>query len=135
MRIGQGLRPSTWGRKYYTDADALIDDAEIDAVYIATPPDSHLFYALKVASAGKACCIEKPLAPNYEESKKIALAFKKNNIPLFVAYYRRSLPRFTKIREWLLNHAIGDVSTSTGTSVNHPMRWIYPVVTIGVLIR
>ena len=44
--------------KYYTDADALIDDAEIDAVYIATPPDSHLFYALKVASAGKACCIE-----------------------------------------------------------------------------
>ena len=95
--------------KYYTDADALIDDAEIDAVYIATPPDSHLFYALKVASAGKACCIEKPLAPNYEESKKIALAFKKNNIPLFVAYYRRSLPRFTKVREWLLNHAIGDV--------------------------
>ena len=47
---------------WFSDADALIQHPEIDAVYIATPPDSHLFYALKVAAAGKICCVEKPMA-------------------------------------------------------------------------
>lgn len=80
--------------KYYTQADALINDPEIDAVYIATPPDTHLLYALKVADAGKPCCIEKPLTPSYSESLKIYETFRDKNIPLFTAYYRRSLPRF-----------------------------------------
>ncbi len=95
--------------KYYTDADALINDPEIDAIYIATPPDSHLYYALKVAEAGKPCCIEKPLAPSYEDSLKVEQAFTENNIPLFVAYYRRSLPRFEQIRDWLKDEEIGTI--------------------------
>ena len=69
--------------KYFTDADALINDPDIDAVYIATPPDSHLFFAQKVAAAEKPCCIEKPMAPSYEESKQILKAFEEKNIPLF----------------------------------------------------
>jgi predicted dehydrogenase len=47
--------------KYYTDTDALINDPEIDTIYIATPPDTHKLYGTKVAEAGKICCIEKPL--------------------------------------------------------------------------
>jgi predicted dehydrogenase len=46
--------------KYYTDADDLINDPEVDAIYIATPPDTHKYYGLKVALAGKICCIENP---------------------------------------------------------------------------
>ena len=95
--------------KYYTDANSLINDAQIHAIYIATPPDTHLFYGLKVAAAGKVCCIEKPLTPSYKYSKKIEIKFKKNNTPLFVAYYRRSLPRFKEVRKRLLNNEIGDV--------------------------
>ncbi|GAA4289453.1 Gfo/Idh/MocA family protein [Aestuariibaculum suncheonense] len=95
--------------KYYTNADELINDPDIDAVYIATPPDSHMHYALKVAEAGKICCIEKPMAPSYQESLTIYNAFKDKNIPLFVAYYRRSLPRFTQIKEWIDNNEIGEV--------------------------
>jgi predicted dehydrogenase len=95
--------------KYYQDADDLINDKEIDAIYIATPPDSHKYYALKVAAAGKPCCIEKPLAPSYKESLAIYEIFKKKNIPLFVAYYRRSLPRFNQVNEWLKNGEIGEV--------------------------
>ncbi len=95
--------------KWYSDADALIGDQEIDAVYIATPPDSHLYYALKVAEAGKPCCIEKPLAPNYTESLAIATAFKEKEIPLFTAYYRRSLPRFLNVKQWLDQGKIGTV--------------------------
>ena len=93
----------------YSDADALINNPDIDAVYIATPPDSHEYYALKVAAVGKICCIEKPLAPTYQESKNIVAAFEQADIPLFVAYYRRSLPRFNKIKTLLDEGAIGDV--------------------------
>lgn len=94
---------------FYTDADALINDDTIDAVYIATPPDTHKFYALKVAIAGKPCCIEKPMTSSYSESLAIYQAFKEKNLPLFVAYYRRSLPRFNQIKNWLENKYIGDV--------------------------
>jgi hypothetical protein len=47
--------------KWYSDADALINDPEVDAVYIATPPGSHLEYALRVAAAGKPCHVETPI--------------------------------------------------------------------------
>ena len=93
----------------YTDANELINDVNIDAVYIATPPDTHKYYALKVAEAGKPCCIEKPITPTYNEALEINEAFNKKNIPLFVAYYRRSLPRFLKVKEWLEKNYIGNV--------------------------
>jgi predicted dehydrogenase len=95
--------------RWYGDADALINDPEVDAVYIATPPDSHREYALRVAAAGKLCCVEKPLAPSYADSRAIHEAFAQRDLPLFVAYYRRSLPRFERIREWLEAGAIGTV--------------------------
>ena len=103
----------------YTCADDLINDANVDAVYIATPPDTHKYYALKVAQAGKPCCIEKPLSPSYSESLDIVNAFKAKNIPLFVAYYRRSLPRFQKVKEWLEQGYIGDIR-HISTHLNKP---------------
>lgn len=96
-------------KKQYTNADDLINDDEIDAVYIATPPDTHKFYALKVAEAGKICCIEKPMTPSYAESLDVYNAFNSKKLPLFVAYYRRTLPRFLKIKEWLESNLIGEV--------------------------
>ena len=95
--------------KFYGDADALINDPEIDAIYIATPPDTHAYYALKVAEAGKICCIEKPMAPTFEECVKINEVFEEKNLPLFVAYYRRSLPRFKQVKKWLQENKIGNV--------------------------
>jgi 1,5-anhydro-D-fructose reductase (1,5-anhydro-D-mannitol-forming) len=95
--------------KFYTDADALINDPEVDAVYIATPPDTHQYYALKVAEAGKPCCIEKPMAPSYAECVAICDAFEKKGLPLFVSYYRRSLPRFLQIKDWIAQGQIGTV--------------------------
>ena len=44
--------------KWTTNADEIINNPNIDAVYVATPPDTHKFYALKVAAAGKVCCVE-----------------------------------------------------------------------------
>lgn len=91
------------------NADEVINNPNIDAIYIATPPDTHKYYALKVAEAGKPCCIEKPMAPTYGESLEIYKAFQTKNIPLFIAYYRRSLPRFLQIKQWLDHGLIGEV--------------------------
>jgi len=95
--------------KWTTNADEVINNPNIDAVYIATPPNTHKFYALKAAAAGKVCCVEKPMAPTYEDSLVIYEAFRAKNIPLFIAYYRRSLPRFLKIKQWLDDGLIGEV--------------------------
>lgn len=94
---------------FYDDADTLIHHPEIDAIYIATPPDSHEYYALKVAAAGKICCIEKPMAPGYAACERIAKAFEDQRLPLYVAYYRRSLPRFLQVKAWIDQHKIGTV--------------------------
>lgn len=91
------------------DASKIIENPKIDAVYIATPPDTHKLYGLQVAKAGKPCCIEKPLAPTYADGLEIYHAFQEKSLPLFVAYYRRSLPRFLKIKEWLDDGLIGEV--------------------------
>lgn len=95
--------------KYYADAKDLINDDDIDAVYIATPPDTHKLFGLQVAKAGKICCIEKPLAPSFEDCLAITDAFDKANLPLFVAYYRRSLPRFLKVKALLEQGRIGKI--------------------------
>lgn len=93
----------------FVDAQQMIADEQIDAVYVATPPDSHKQFALLAAELGKPCCIEKPLASSYADGQAIVQAFTDANVPLFVAYYRRSLPRFTKIKQLLDAGVIGDV--------------------------
>lgn len=93
----------------FDTADALIHDERIDAVYIATPPDTHMQYALEVAIAGKPCCVEKPMALNSRQCETMVDAFLTADLPLFVAYYRRTLPRFLKVKQWLDSRAIGDV--------------------------
>ena len=87
----------------------LINAKGIDAVYIATPPASHTELALEVARAGKPCCIEKPIANSYAEALQITEAFRVSGAPVFVAYYRRTLPRFTAVHDWILKGKIGDV--------------------------
>ena len=95
--------------QWTTDAKAIIENPDIDAVYIATPPDTHKYYGLQVAKAGKPCCIEKPMSPSYQDSLEIYEAFQKNRVPLFIAYYRRSLPRFKKVKQWLDDKTIGEI--------------------------
>jgi predicted dehydrogenase len=106
--------------RVYTDADELINDPEVDAVYIATPPDSHHAYSLHVAAAGKHCCVEKPMSLNAGQSREMQKAFAEAGLHLFVAYYRRSLPRFQQVRQWLVEGRIGDVRHLTWTLTKAP---------------
>src|SRR6202012_2474426 len=87
--------------RWTADADSLINDPAIDAVYIATPPSSLLPSPVKGAAAGKPAYVEKPMAMSHAECLEMAEAFEKADLPLFVAYYRRSLPRFETVRAWI----------------------------------
>jgi predicted dehydrogenase len=93
--------------KFYTNSDDLINDPEINAVYIATPPGSHAEYAIKVLEAGKSVYIEKPMALNYKECIRINETAEKFKLPVFVAYYRRTLPGFIKIKDLIEAGEIG----------------------------
>jgi predicted dehydrogenase len=95
--------------KAYSKASDLINDKDINAVYIATPPGSHAAYALEVIKAGKPVYIEKPMAANYQECMRINKAAQKNNVPVFVAYYRRTLPGFNLVKELIEKGSIGKV--------------------------
>jgi predicted dehydrogenase len=97
--------------RWYDNADALIADPEVDAVYVATPPGSHREYALKVAAAGKPCYVEKPMARSFAECRRMIEAFERAKLPLFVAYYRRSLPRFVKAKQIIDSGQLGRVTS------------------------
>jgi len=94
--------------RWYSDAQALIDDPEVDAVYIATPPDSHHTYTLAAARAGKPVYVEKPMALNAAQCQEMIDACQAAGVPVFVAYYRRALERFLKARELVQSGAIGE---------------------------
>lgn len=95
--------------KWYADADALIHDPEINAIYIATPPDAHEALAIKAMKAGKPVYIEKPMARNAAECDRINAFSKETGVPVFVAFYRRSLDYFLKVKELVDSKIIGDV--------------------------
>jgi predicted dehydrogenase len=95
--------------KWYSDATALINDPQVDAVYIATPPSSHKEYTIAVAKAGKPVYVEKPMAMNQAESLQMIDVCEEAKVPLFVALYRRALPRFLKVKELIDSGAIGDI--------------------------
>ncbi len=95
--------------RVFETADELIHSAEVDGVYIATPPSSHLELALQVAKAGKPCCVEKPIALNHAQAMEMTEAFEQAGAPLFISYYRRTLPQFEQVKTWLAMDRIGKV--------------------------
>ncbi|EPT33579.1 Gfo/Idh/MocA family protein [Phocaeicola abscessus] len=95
--------------KWYSDPLALIEDDEVNAIYIATPPSSHATFAIMAMKAGKPVYIEKPMAANYEDCCRINRISKETGVSCFVAYYRRYLPYFQKVREIIEGGGIGHV--------------------------
>ena len=92
-----------------TDAEELIRHPAVDAVYIATPPAHHVEYALRVCEVGKPCLIEKPVGRSAGECRQIAEAFRSRDLPLFVSYYRRYLPKHRRVKALLDSGELGAV--------------------------
>ena len=105
--------------RWHGDAGALIADETVDAVYIATPPDSHAALAVQALRAGKPVLVEKPMALDTAECDAMADAAAQAGRPLIVAYYRRALPRFEALREIATDGTIG---TARAAEIRHFKR-------------
>ena len=128
--------------KWYDSVDDLINDPNVNAVYIATPPDVHLEYTKKAMLAGKPVYVEKPMARNFAECEAMNKISRDTGVPLFVAYYRRTLPYFIKLKELIDQKAVGNVRLITialhwqpydeEVSENPAPRWrVFPEISGG----
>ena len=108
--------------KYYTDVHELINDPEVNAIYIATPPAFHEEYALAAIRAGKPVYIEKPVTLDAPGCERIIHEAGENNMPVSVAHYRRRLPLFLKIRQLLSDGITGKVNLITLRTMQSPDR-------------
>ncbi len=95
--------------KWYDDADQLINDPEVNAVYVATPPGSHEACALAAIAAGKPVYVEKPMSVDVASCRRMQAAANSAGVKLSIAHYRRALPKFLAIQKMLAEKAIGDV--------------------------
>ncbi|SNR77179.1 Predicted dehydrogenase [Lutibacter agarilyticus] len=95
---------------WYTDAVELLKNEAINAIYVATPPSTHLQYALDALKAGKNVYIEKPMVLNSTEAEKLCEAVENASSKVTVAHYRRCLPAFLKVKELIASNSIGTIS-------------------------
>lgn len=95
--------------RWYTIGDDLINDPEVNAVYVATPPSSHEMYCIAAINAGKPVYVEKPMSANNAEALRMVELAAKKNVPLVVAHYRRQQPFFKKIKQLIEDEIIGTV--------------------------
>jgi predicted dehydrogenase len=131
--------------KWYSDASLLINDPEVNAIYIATPPLQHEMYALQAIAAGKPVYVEKPFTLNAASARKINEAALMNGVKLSVAHYRRAHPVFLKVKELLEAGIIGEVrfvdlkmlqSPATSLIANTETNWrIDPKISGGGLFH
>jgi predicted dehydrogenase len=94
---------------WYSNAEDLIKDDSIDAVYVATPPSSHELYATQAMLAGKNVYLEKPVTTNTLACKRLLEVEKQTGQKIAVAHYRRALPMFEEIKKILDLEFIGKI--------------------------
>ncbi len=107
--------------RWYSDADKLINDPEVNAIYVATPPSSHEEYALAAIKAGKPVYVEKPMSVSFSSAGNMMKTVQENNAKLVVAHYRREQPLFKKVKQLLHEKAIGEVRLVSMSCYKKPL--------------
>ncbi len=96
-------------KRAYTDVEKLLSDDEINAIYIATPPNLHCEQTVRAARAGKHILCEKPMAMSVSECKQMVDACSEAGITLMLAYYRNHYPNVVQMKTLMDEDVIGDV--------------------------
>jgi len=127
------------GAKTYNSYEAMLNDPQVDGVYIATPHRYHFENIMQCLKAGKPVLCEKPLTVNANEARELIKTSHENKVFLMEALWSRFLPIYTVVRQWLDDKAIGDISLMVGTfGFNAPKdaddRWQNPELAGGTLL-
>jgi 1,5-anhydro-D-fructose reductase (1,5-anhydro-D-mannitol-forming) len=95
--------------KAYDDATEIINDPEVNAIYIATPPASHELYTMQSIKAGKPVYVEKPVTINADSCRRMHEESTRASVPVSVAHYRRGLPLFRKAKSIVNEDTLGNI--------------------------
>ena len=136
---GQAFAQKNGGEKVYDSYEALVNDPQVDGVYIATPHRFHFENTMLCLEAGKPVLCEKPLTVNAAEAKILFETARQKKVFLMEALWTRYLPIFGQIRTWLEEGAIGDLhllSSTFGFSIpkGKQQRWLNPELAGGTLL-
>ena len=96
--------------KYYDSNEALLNDPDVDAVYIASPHRFHYEQARLCIEAGKPVLCEKPLTVNAAQAEELFRLAKEKQVFLMEALWSKFLPVYPKIFEWLEAGKIGQIN-------------------------
>ncbi|MCB0742674.1 MAG: Gfo/Idh/MocA family oxidoreductase [Ignavibacteriae bacterium] len=108
-------------KKIYLSYEELVNNKDVDAIYISTPHRFHFEQVLLALNAGKPVLCEKPLTVNSTQSKILVETARKNNLFLMEAVWTRFLPIYNVVRSWLDENLIGDVKLLNSTfGINFP---------------
>ena len=118
-------------KRWHADWRELIEDPEVEAIYVATPVHLHAEQAVAAAEAGKHVLCEKPMALTVAECERMNAAAEANGVLLGVAYYRRFYPAVGRVREILESGEIGapvvaqmNAFERFDPAPDHPRRWL-----------
>lgn len=122
-------KASTFSKKFscklHGDYDEVLENDQIDAVYISLPPNLHEKWIIKAAKFGKHIICEKPIALSIKSAEKIIKESKKNNIRIVENFAFRYHPQQTKVTEIIKNNSIGKASLFYGNysfNLNVPQK-------------
>jgi UDP-N-acetylglucosamine 3-dehydrogenase len=104
-------------KQTFTDYHQLLKQPTVDAVIIALPTHLHASCAISVAEQGKHVFLEKPIARNPEEGKKILSAVRKNNVKLMVGYPSRFKSSYLDLKKKLESGVLGDIQTAHAVNI------------------
>lgn len=109
-----GAKAADYARRHgvprpYDNADQLINDPEVNAIYIATPPVYHEEYAYRAMKAGKPVYIEKPITVNSASCERMINASDQFDLPAVCAHYRRGLELYKEVRAIVKGGKLGNI--------------------------
>lgn len=113
-RIG-GMFPGVKWTGEYSD---LLSDPEINAIIIATPPADHFQLASKALEAGKDVFVEKPLALNMDDGKRLIDLAEKNDRVLMVGHIMEYHPASLKLKEYISSGKLGRIYYLYSSRIN-----------------
>lgn len=110
----------SYGARAYTDFDAMVAQANLDAVHILTPPDSHRDLTLKSVAAGLHCFVEKPAGISAQEASDMVDAGRKADRLIAAGHNFLGLPAYERLKKAAQSGDLGRISTAE-------INWCFPL--------